>query len=207
MKCDRELLAAYELGDLDDQERQKVELHLKTCRTCTDHVAELRAALKVVATLPEPETRPVSMDRLRRAIAASEATAERRPRSKARVVTIRRWAIAAAAAAALVALCFNYGVALRIGSLEVAFGRGVGGHGPALNEKAVRNVVGEEMVARITPVLATLAQAIEESDARQQENMVALRHAVALQRDEDMSEVTRNIGLIASTVSGRLGAQ
>ncbi|MBM3334042.1 zf-HC2 domain-containing protein [Candidatus Sumerlaeota bacterium] len=207
MKCDRELLVAYVLDDLNDQERQKVEAHLQTCPTCADHVAELRAALKVAATLPEPESRPISMNRLRRAIAAREVADERPTRPKARVVAVWRWAIAAAAAAVLAVACFHYGVALRVGSFEVALGGEVAGHGPTLDENAVRNVVGEEMVARITPVLATLAQAIEERDARQQEELVALHHAVALQRDEDMSEVTRNIGLIASTVSERLGAQ
>jgi len=215
MNCNCEMLIAHVLGDLDGEKTAAVEGHVKECASCAKRLVELRATLQLAATLPEAQDRPVSMSRLRSAIAEQES-AKRAAAIPARMIARWRWGLALAAAAALAVLCFRYGVAVRVGQIEIALGgpgRSAASQPPApettvaMNEDAVRGLARDEITARIVPVLSKLVQTVEDSDARHHEDLVALRNAFAVQRLADLNEVGRNMNLIASTVDEQLGVR
>jgi len=222
MNCDAEVLVAYVLGELEASQREAVESHLRACRACADRVAELRATLDLAATLPQAQARPVSMRRLRAAIARENAGAEESKTPAAQVVPVRpvarrwRWASALAAAAALAILCFHYGIAVRVGQFEIALGgpRGVTagsaigpGSEKTMNEQTIRTAMREEIATQVGPSLAQLADSIADLDDRQQESLVGLHNAILAQRVTDLNEVNRNMGVLASTVDYTLGAR
>jgi anti-sigma factor RsiW len=220
MKCDSERLVALVLDDLEGEKRAAVESHVAGCPSCARRIAQLRRTLDVIGALPEAESRPVAMDRLRAEIAKAEAYAEQ-PHSilPRRPVRRWRWAFPMAAAAALAVACLHYGVAVRVGQFEIA----LGGKGGAIvvssakptttqaatttGENAMRDLARKEIAAEVVPALVRLARTIEDLDAQHHEDLVGLRNAVAIQRDADLDEVKRNFGLIANTVSERLGVR
>ena len=223
MDCNQEQLIAYLLGDLDGGQSEAVALHVRTCASCADRLAELRATFGLMKTMPDTEPRPISMKKLRRAIAEEEHPT-RRP---ARIMTLSRWGFGLAAAAALLLVCLHYGVAVRVGEVELAFG-GPGKTTVALNEDTVRRVakeeigieavksaagyedstrkvVREEFASLVAPSLVQLVSSLADMDTRYQGEFVSLRNTMALQRAADLSEVKRNFGLFASAVDERFG--
>lgn len=54
----QELLPLYALRALDDDAREEVEGHLRSCRACRRELAELEADLALLAEAPGPETPP-----------------------------------------------------------------------------------------------------------------------------------------------------
>jgi anti-sigma factor RsiW len=219
MKCDHELLAACVLGDLEESRKVEVESHAASCPACAERLAQLRRALDLIGSLPKAANRPVAMDRLRAEIGEADAIAER-PGS---IIPSRppqwRWVFALAAAATLAIVCFRYGVAVRVGQLEIAFGgKGSGAlispTGPsavqtasAANESAMRDLARNEIAAQVVPVLLRLTATVEGLNTQYHEDFVGLRNALAIQRVADLDEVKRNFGLIASTVDERLGVR
>lgn len=107
MNCDgvRGLLSAYVDGELSAGELLRVEQHLRRCHWCADEVDALRQTIALVATLEEVEVPAAFHAQLHSRLvalgppvqAARTATAHR-----ARRQDFRRWAVPAAAAAALV---------------------------------------------------------------------------------------------------------
>jgi len=218
MDCQPERLVAYALGDLDDRENEALASHVQECRSCAARLVELRATLGVIRTLPEAEDRPVSMARLRQAIGLPDAAAERRRWRAWRLLPRWRWAVALATAAAVALMCFRYGVAVRVGQIEVAFGGATRAtlaqpapaapeNAPAMDVEAVRGVAREEIASLVRPALVRLTQTVEDLDDRQTQALVGLRNSFLLQRTADMGEVNRNFLLIGSTVSDSLGVR
>jgi anti-sigma-K factor RskA len=105
----REALGAYALGQLDDELRGAVELHLATCDTCSAELAEIgpvARALRVVDVdrLADPApvlgVPPGLDDRIRRALPQPQRASRRRGRLVGAAVT----ALAVAAAVVVTAL-------------------------------------------------------------------------------------------------------
>jgi anti-sigma factor RsiW len=115
--CDalRRQLDAYLEGELSPEERARTERHLATCAECSALVAELRAIIARAATLPPLEPS--------RDLWAGIAARIRTPiipvgSTPVRTRTVRRWPLAAAAAAL---------VALSAGTTWLLTSRGAGG--------------------------------------------------------------------------------
>ena len=218
MNCEPEQLVAYALGDLEDQENEALALHIQECRSCAERLVELRATLGVIRTLPEAENRPVSMARLHQAIGLPGAAAERPRPTLSRLLPQWRWGFALATAAALAFMCFHYGLAVRIGQFEVAFGGtgraaamqpspAVPENAVAMDAEAMRGVAREEIASQVGPALVRLTETIQNLDERQSQALVGLRNSFLLQRAADMGEVNRNLMLIGSTMNDTLGGR
>ncbi|MCX8035823.1 MAG: zf-HC2 domain-containing protein [Candidatus Sumerlaeia bacterium] len=212
MNCDREKLAAHVLGELDDKASVQMQAHIAECAACAQRAAELRATVGLLRSLPDAPARPVALGDLC-ASAMAEENAERRKAanlSQGASRRLARWGVALAAASLLALLCARYGVAVRIGQWEVAFGGRVGavatpGGQAFWSEDAIRTVVQEELTAQVQPALLELAQTLGELESSHQAGLLALRNALLLQRENDMNEVKRTFGVFASTVNETLG--
>jgi hypothetical protein len=107
MNCDgvRGLLSAYVDGELSAGELLRVEQHLRRCHWCADEVDALRQTIALIASLEEVEVPANFHVQLHERLAALGP-----PVKAARIATVhhakrqdfRRWAVPAAAAAALV---------------------------------------------------------------------------------------------------------
>jgi len=100
-----ELVAAYVLGALDENELERVEQHLEGCVRCQQAVAEARAAIDLLAYLPEP--RPVPLRVRQRLVTRLQAEVE----AVVGVSTLAwrgRLGWLAAAVAAVIALVFAW---------------------------------------------------------------------------------------------------
>jgi hypothetical protein len=100
MRCDHviELFTRYRDGDLDAATRREVEAHLAACAHCRDEFASLDAVCASLRELrPEPAPATLVSD-----VRARLAARPERPRA-----VLLRWALPAAAAAALVVVAFG----------------------------------------------------------------------------------------------------
>jgi hypothetical protein len=104
MNCDgvRDLLSAYVDGEATPGELLRVEQHLRRCPVCAEEVDALRQTIAMVASLEEVELPPGFREGLRARLA--EVSISRQPELPVRPAWgrhLRRWALPAAAAAAL----------------------------------------------------------------------------------------------------------
>jgi hypothetical protein len=104
MNCDgvRDLLSAYVDGEATPGELLRVEQHLRRCPVCAEEVDALRQTIAMVASLEEVELPPGFREGLRARLA--EVSAPVQPVLPVRPAwgrNLRRWALPAAAAAAL----------------------------------------------------------------------------------------------------------
>lgn len=212
MKCDEEKLAAHVFGDLDEAQSRALEAHVQACPSCAARLARLRDTAAVLEAVPRAVNEPVDLDRLRAAIAVR--TDERpRPVDARRKPSPRwRWCVGLAAAAGLAVLCFQYGVAVRVGSVELALG-GAKSPAPSPRETSpfdrtdptvIRTVAHEEVVAAVGPSLKALAQYVGDLETRYRREFLVLRNEFSSQRAWDHDQVTRNIQLIASGMEDAL---
>ena len=112
-----DLLAAYALDALDDDERERFERHLPDCQECTEQLAVLREPVAALAYAAEGPVPPLELrDRI-----VEGARAE----PHAAVITLprRNWALGAAAAAAAAAACLAIGLGLWANSLSNSLDR------------------------------------------------------------------------------------
>jgi hypothetical protein len=100
-----ELVAAYVLGALEEDELERVERHLERCARCQQAVVEARAAIDLLAYLPEPH--PVPLRARQRLLARLRAEVEAMVGASPPAWR-RRLGWAAAAVAAVVALVFAW---------------------------------------------------------------------------------------------------
>lgn len=97
----REMIGAFLLGDLDDEERAAVQAHVDGCPACQDEIRELRPVVEALSdaspeALAEGPSPPANLEERTFARISEDRRARRRER-------LRRSAFAAAAAVALVA--------------------------------------------------------------------------------------------------------
>lgn len=106
MNCDgvRGLLSAYLDGELSAGELLRVEQHLRRCHWCADEVDALRQTIAHVASLDEVEVPPAFHAQLHQRLVALGPPAQtgRYVPMRSKRPDFRRWAVPAAAAAALV---------------------------------------------------------------------------------------------------------
>ncbi len=107
MNCDgvRPLLSAYIDQELSGGELLRVERHLRRCHWCAAEVDALRQTVALVASLDEVELPATFHAELHQRLISEDppiAKARRAGRGRSRLPSFRRWAIPAAAAAALV---------------------------------------------------------------------------------------------------------
>jgi len=120
-----DLLAAYALDALDDDERERFERHLADCAECTEQLAMLREPVAALAYAAEG---PVPPEELRDRIIEG-ARAE--PRAAVIKLPRRNWALGAAAAVAAAAALLAIGLGLWANSLSNSLDR----------ERSARSVV------------------------------------------------------------------
>jgi anti-sigma-K factor RskA len=120
-----DLLAAYALDALDDDERERFERHLLDCAECTEQLALLREPVAALAYAAEG---PVPRKELRDRIIEG-ARAE--PRAAVIKLPRRNWALGAAAAVAAAAACLAVGLGIWAHSLSNSLDR----------ERSARSVV------------------------------------------------------------------
>jgi anti-sigma-K factor RskA len=100
----RDLVDSYYLGGLDRHERQTVETHLETCRSCQDRAREAQALAHAFAQTLEPLPPPLDLRKrvLARAVATPQEGASHRPAPAVDrwQPASRRWSLAGALAAA-----------------------------------------------------------------------------------------------------------
>ncbi len=120
-----DLLAAYALDALDDDERERFERHLPDCAECTEQLAMLREPVAALAYAVEG---PVPPEELRDRIVEG-ARAE--PRAAVIKLPRRNWALGAVAAVAVAAACLAIGLGLWANSLSNSLDR----------ERSARSVV------------------------------------------------------------------
>jgi anti-sigma-K factor RskA len=120
-----DLLAAYALDALDDDERERFERHLPDCAECTAQLAVLREPVAALAYAAEG---PVPRKELRDRIIEG-ARAE--PRAAVIKLPRRNWALGAAAAVAAAAACLAVGLGIWAHSLSNSLDR----------ERSARSVV------------------------------------------------------------------
>jgi anti-sigma-K factor RskA len=112
-----DLLAAYALDALDDDERERFERHLADCEECTDQLAMLREPVAALAYAAEG---PVPRNELRDRIIEG-ARAE--PRAAVIKLPRRNWALGAVAAVAAAAACLAIGLGFWANSLSNSLDR------------------------------------------------------------------------------------
>jgi anti-sigma factor RsiW len=206
MRCDSTTLSAYVFGELDPAQSKAVEMHVETCQACAQRLARLRNAAALLETAPEAENEPVDMAHLRAAIASSRLTANRFSWIREWLMPRRRHVTALAAATCLILLVLHYGVSLRIGRFEVAFGPQKS-TAPApkqvavVDEAVIHRIARQEIAREVTPTLVGFARQISDLTAGQREAIVNLRSDFARQRALDQGEVRRNIRFIAESMS------
>ena len=107
-----DLLAAYALDALDDDERERFERHLADCAECTEQLALLREPVAALAYAAEG---PVPPKELRDRIIEG-ARAE--PRAAVIKLPRRNWALGAVAAVAAAAAALAIGLGIWANSLS-----------------------------------------------------------------------------------------
>jgi anti-sigma-K factor RskA len=112
-----DLLAAYALDALDDDERERFERHLADCEECTDQLAMLREPVAALAYAAEG---PVPRNELRDRIIEG-ARAE--PRAAVIKLPRRNWALGAVAGVAAAAAVLAIGLGLWANSLSNSLDR------------------------------------------------------------------------------------
>jgi anti-sigma-K factor RskA len=112
-----DLLAAYALDALDDDERERFERHLADCEECTDQLAMLREPVAALAYAAEG---PVPRNELRDRIIEG-ARAE--PRAAVIKLPRRNWALGAVAGVAAAAAALAIGLGLWANSLSNSLDR------------------------------------------------------------------------------------
>jgi anti-sigma-K factor RskA len=120
-----DLLAAYALDALDDDERERFERHLPDCEECSEQLALLREPVAALAYAAEG---PVPRKELRDRIIEG-ARAE--PRAAVIKLPRRNWALGAATAVAAAAACLAVGLGIWAHSLSNSLDR----------ERSARSVV------------------------------------------------------------------
>ena len=112
-----DLLAAYALDALDDEERERFERHLQDCEECTEQLALLREPVAALAYAAEG---PAPPEALRGRIIESA-----RAEPRAAVIKLRRrnWPLAAVAGVAAAAACLAIGLGFWAHSLSSSLDR------------------------------------------------------------------------------------
>ena len=112
-----DLLAAYALDALDDEERERFERHLQDCEECTEQLALLREPVAALAYAAEG---PAPPEALRGRIIESA-----RGEPRAAVIKLRRrnWPLAAVAGVAAAAACLAIGLGFWAHSLSSSLDR------------------------------------------------------------------------------------
>jgi anti-sigma-K factor RskA len=107
-----DLLAAYALDALDDDERERFERHLEECAECSEQLALLREPVAALAYAAEG---PAPQEALRGRIIEGARAEPRAP-----VIRIRRrnWPLAAVAGVAAAAACLAIGLGIWANSLS-----------------------------------------------------------------------------------------
>src|SRR5262249_20401270 len=112
-----DLLAAYALDALDDDERERFEQHLAGCEDCTEQLAMLREPVAALAYAAEGPVPPKDLrDRI-----IEGARAE--PRAAVIKLPRRNWALGAVAAVAVAAACLAIGLGVWAHSLSSSLDR------------------------------------------------------------------------------------
>ena len=112
-----DLLAAYALDALDDDERERFERHLADCEECSEQLALLREPVAALAYAAEG---PVPPKELRDRIIEG-ARAE--PRAAVIKLPRRNWTLGAVAAVAAAAACLAVGLGIWANSLSNSLDR------------------------------------------------------------------------------------
>jgi anti-sigma-K factor RskA len=112
-----DLLAAYALDALDDDERERFERHLADCEECAEQLALLREPVAALAYAAEG---PVPRNELRDRIIEG-ARAE--PRAAVIKLPRRNWALGAVAGVAAAAACLAIGLGIYAHSLSNSLDR------------------------------------------------------------------------------------
>jgi anti-sigma-K factor RskA len=130
-----DLLAAYALDALDDDERERFERHLQDCAECTEQLALLREPVAALAYAAEG---PVPRKELRDRIIEG-ARAE--PRAAVIKLPRRNWALGAAAGVAAAAAVLAIGLGLWANSLSNSLDR-------ERNKSAIQKLLEENATAK-----------------------------------------------------------
>jgi len=130
-----DLLAAYALDALDDDERERFERHLQDCAECTEQLALLREPVGALAYAAEG---PVPRKELRDRIIEG-ARAE--PRAAVIKLPRRNWALGAAAGVAAAAAVLAIGLGLWANSLSNSLDR-------ERNKSAIQKLLEENATAK-----------------------------------------------------------
>jgi anti-sigma factor RsiW len=205
MSCNAKKLAQLALSILDEADTKTVETHVATCPSCTQRLAELRRTVALLEEVPGTDNEPMDMDRLHAMIADRKPVAGRFGLISERIVPRWRWALALAAAACLAVLCFRYGVAVRVGQFEVAFGgaavaASTSKESAVPDDLAMRQIARQEIARGVVPTLVGLARQIGEMDTRNRDEIMAVRADFAEQRVLDQGELRRNFRLMADSM-------
>jgi anti-sigma-K factor RskA len=120
LSCDQSALAAaYVLGALDPDERERYRKHLRECAICRQEVQELRPAVELLSqsvpqTKAPEQLRARVMDVVRREASLLQAAGAQadRPRAAARPRSARRLALALLAVVAAAAVAIGLAVGL-----------------------------------------------------------------------------------------------
>jgi anti-sigma factor RsiW len=199
MECGTDDLIALVLGDLDEEASRKTSAHVMKCEECARRMAELRQAMGLLERLPGPKTaRPIIMSELTARARARESK-EKTPRI-VRIARHWRAGLAAAAAASFAILCFHYGLSVRVGGFEVAFGPQAS---PAKSGEAMRQVareVSREEVGKVQPVLTNMAAAITNLDTRNQERLTKVANDWSAQRATDLDYIQRSFWVLKNAL-------
>src|SRR5262245_59436975 len=107
-----DLLAAYALDALDDDERERFERHLEECDECSEQLALLREPVAALAYSAEGPARPEAL----RGRIVEGARAE--PRAPVIRIRRRNWPLAAVAGVAAAAACLAIGLGIWANSLS-----------------------------------------------------------------------------------------
>jgi anti-sigma-K factor RskA len=112
-----DLLAAYALDALEDDERERFERHLDECEECTEQLALLREPVAALAYAAEGPAPPEALRGriIEGARAEPRATVIRMPR--------RNWPLAAVAGVAAAAACLAIGLGIWANSLSNSLDR------------------------------------------------------------------------------------
>jgi anti-sigma factor RsiW len=111
-----DLVAAYALDALDDDERARFERHLAECEQCSADLAELQGAVSALAYAAEGPEPPASL--------RGQIVDAARSEPRAEVIRLpRRWAMPAVAAAAVAAASVAIGLGIWASSLSHSLDR------------------------------------------------------------------------------------
>ena len=147
-----DLLAAYALDALDEDERERFERHLAECEECAEQLALLREPVAALAYAAEG---PAPPEALRGRIIAGA-----RAESRAAVIQLprRNWALAAVAGVAAAAACLAIGLGIWAHSLSNSLDR----------ERSARSVYEEILRSNATakPLIGANGSLLVANDGR-----------------------------------------